>query len=97
MRETSDQFTRWLMGQLDNPETRGQMTWTELYGRLMNVELGPSARVYAIEENERFTSWIEAGFTRAEALRLLLNDRAAGISAAAAQQAHEREREEDGK
>lgn len=94
MRETPENFLHWLRDNLDNPETRTQMSWTEVYGRLMKLEIGDSVRVNAIRENEQFLAWVEAGFTRAEALKLLLNDRAATISAAVAQTFHKREKEE---
>lgn len=93
-RETPEHFLHWLRASLDSPEARANMSWTELYGRLMNVEIGESVRVQAIRENEQFNAWVEAGFARAEALKLLLNDRAALISAAVAQQVHKQEREE---
>lgn len=95
MKETPESFVHWLMNQYDDPTKRQELSHTEIYGRLQNVEAGLSMTAQAISEHEKFTSWVEAGFSRMEALKLLLNDRAAMISAAVAQQAHQKDKDGD--
>lgn len=91
MKETPDSFVRWLMEQYDNPTKRQELSHTEIYGRLQNVELGESLFASAISTHEVYTSYRQAGFTEMQAMKLILNAQAAAISAAAAQQAHKKE------
>lgn len=90
-KETPNQFVHWLLSQYDDPTKRQELSHTEIYGRLQNVEVGETILASAIGTHEMYTSYIQAGFTQAEALKMILNAQAAVISAASAQQAHKKE------
>jgi len=89
-RETPDSFVAWLIGEFDKP---GGPDHAEVYSRLQGVELGQTMLAGAVAAHEMYISYREAGFTEAQAMKIVLNAQAAVIAASAAQQAHK----EDGR
>lgn len=78
---TAETFVHWLNSRLNDPATE-LPTIFDITDMLNQVALGESITTQAVREHEKLTALTMAGFTRKEAMQLVMNERAAFIKAA---------------
>lgn len=79
---TAETFVHWLNSALNNPTGAPLPGLFDIVEMLQKVELGESFTETAVREHEKLTAFMLAGFTRKEAMELVMNERSAFIHAA---------------
>lgn len=94
---SANEFVHWLLNACDDPEQRAKLSLNHIESYARNIPLEGSKRAAALSASEDVRSYVEAGFSRAEAMAILLNDRAHMMSGFAIEAAKQRREEQDGR